>query len=168
MKTQRMKKLSVLAAILLMVAGSNLYAQKGRGLAAQENRKNFDRSCYLIPDLTEDQENKIEVLRVDNLKEMNTLRNQMGELRARKHTLMSSDNSDMKEINSVIDQMTDVHNKMMKTSAKHQQSVRGLLTEEQKVYFDSRPMGDHHGKGGRNARGGRGMHGYGTGYGLNN
>jgi hypothetical protein len=64
--------------------------------------------------------------------------------------------------------MTEVHTKMMKASAKHQQSVRGLLTEEQKVYFDSRPGRGHHSKGMRNERDGRGSHGYGRGYGSNN
>ena len=49
-----------------------------------------------------------------------------------------SGNSDLKELNAVIDQMTDIQNKKMKASAKHRQDVRSLLTDEQKVFFDSR------------------------------
>ena len=132
MRTQRIKKVSVLAAILFMFIGSNLYAQRGKGISAQGGDQKLNQHCRMIPDLTEDQENKIEALRVEHLKEMNAFRNQVNELRAKKQTVMTSDNPDMKEINSIIDQMSEVHNKMMKASAKHQQSVRGLLTEEQK------------------------------------
>ena len=52
---------------------------------------------------------------------MNTFRNQKNELQAKKHTLMTSDNANSNEINSVIDQMTNLQNKMLKTSAKHRQ-----------------------------------------------
>jgi Spy/CpxP family protein refolding chaperone len=96
----------------------------------------------------------------------------MNELSARKRTLNTTDKADLKEINSVIDQMTGVHNKMMKASAKHRQEVRNLLTDEQKVYFDSmsgRGRGynrgaGHAGAGYRNACGMK--QGYGAGYGY--
>jgi Spy/CpxP family protein refolding chaperone len=96
----------------------------------------------------------------------------MNELRARKRTLNTTDKADLTEINSVIDQMTEVHNKMMKASAKHLQEVRNLLTEEQKVYFDSmagRGRGYNRGAGRAGAGYGnpRGMgQGYGAGYGY--
>jgi len=166
MKTQRIKKVSVLIIALLIVAGTNLYAQQGRGGAPQG--RNFERNdlCQMIPDLTEDQEAKIKDLRVNHLKEMNTFRNEMNELRAKKHTLMTTDNTNMNEINSVIDQMTSIHNKMMKVSAKHRQDVRGLLTEEQKVIFDSRPMHRRGNRGyGHKGRGARNFDCYGQGNG---
>lgn len=168
MKTQGFKKLSVLAIALLMLAGTNLYAQRGRNYSEQGNRGlNQDRACQMIPDLTEDQEAKINALRINHLKEMTGFRNQMNELQAKKQTLMTSDNSDLKDLNATIDQITNVHSKMMKASAKHQQDVRGLLSDEQKVYFDSRPMRGHgHGKGMRHDGYGRGA-GQGSGRGLN-
>ncbi|MFO7842403.1 MAG: hypothetical protein R6V16_01220, partial [Bacteroidales bacterium] len=69
-------------------------------------------------------------------------------------------------------QMTDVHNKMMKKSAKHRQDVRKQLTDEQKVYFDAMPargQGYNRGAGraGAGYRNARGMgQGYGAGYGY--
>lgn len=165
MKTQMMKKVSVLAIALLMIAGTNLYAQRGRNYSGQDKGLNRNQSCQMIPDLTEDQQTQINTLRVANMKQMNVFRNQMNELRAKKQTLMTSDNANMKEMNSVIDQITAVKNQKMKASAKHRLDVRNLLTDEQKVYFDSRPMrGQGHGKGmgngdgyGRRDGSGRGM-----------
>lgn len=168
MKTQRIKKVTVLAIAVLMFAGSNLYAQRGRNYSTQGKGYGQSQICMMLPDLTEEQQNKIEAFRLAHLKEMTTHRNQMNELRAKKQTLMTSDNADMKEINAVIDQMTEVHNKMMKTSAKHRQDVRSQLTDEQKVYFDSRPMrGRGQGKGfGRgHGRGNNQGAGFGQGYG---
>ena len=167
MKTQGIKKIAVLTLAVVMLTGVNLYAQKGKGNANQGRNYQSYQECR-IPDLTEDQQNKIDALRLEHMKEMNAYRNQMNELRAKKHTLMTSDNADMKEINGVIDQMTSIHNTMMKSSAKHQQSVRSLLTDEQRVYFDSRPMRGHgmgmHDGNGRGRGNGRGD-GYNRGYG---
>ena len=139
MKTQRIKKVTVLAMALLMFAGSNMYAQRGRNYSNQGQDFNQNQFCQRIPDLTEEQQTKIEAIRLKHMKEMNTFRNQKNELQAKKHTLMTSDNANSNEINSVIDQMTNLQNKMLKTSAKHRQDVRSLLTDEQKVYFDSSP-----------------------------
>lgn len=167
MKTPKIKKVTLLAIVALMLAGTNVFAQRGRNNPGQGMRMNQSESCQMIPDLTEDQQNKIEALRIDHLKVRNNYRNQMAELQARKHTLMTSDNADMKEINSIIDQMADIHNKMMKEGAKHQQDIRRLLTDKQKVYFDSRPMRGHgHGRGMRHDGYGRGAgQGYSAGYG---
>lgn len=170
MKTQRIKKVTVLAIAVLMFAGSNLYAQRGRNYSTRGYGYGQGQICMMLPDLTEEQQSKIETYRLSHLKEMNTHSNQMNELRAKRQTLITSDNSDMKEINAIIDQMTGVHNKMLKTSAKHRQDVRSQLTDEQKVYFDSRPMrGQRNGRGAGYGRGnGRGYNqgaGYGQGYG---
>ena len=165
MKTQRMKPAGLLIAAFMLLATTTANAQRGRGYAPQG--RNFDQNnfCQMIPDLTEDQESKIKDLRIDHLSEMNEFRNQNNELRAKRHTLMTSDNSDLNEINSLIDQMTAVHNKMMKTTAKHRQNVRTLLTDEQKVLFDSRPMHRRgHGRGyGKAAYGQAGSNGIGQG-----
>ncbi len=161
MKTQRIKTLSALTIVLLMITASNLHAQRGRFYTKERNFNNKG-ICEIIPDLTEEQEAKIKELRVDHLKEMKPFRNQVNELRARKQTLMTSDNANLKEINSVIDKMTDIQSKMMKATAKHHQEVRNLLTDEQKLFLDSRRMrGSTYGKGMRNA--GRRMCGEGFG-----
>lgn len=169
MKTQGFKKLGVLVIAVLMFTGADLYAQRGRNYSEQGKGLNMDRACQMIPDLTEDQQAKIQALRTGHIKEMTAFRNQMNELKAKKQTLMTSDNSDMKDLNANIDQITSVHNKMMKASAKHHQDVRNLLTDEQKVYFDSKPMrgrGQGRGMGDRDGNGRGDRNGYGQGRGL--
>jgi len=171
MKTKKMNKLTVLALAILMLAGTQGFAQRGRNFKSNVDKPyRNDETCWRIPDLTADQETQIEALRVDHWKEMNNYRNQMNEFRARKRTLNTIDKADLKEINSVIDRMTEVHNKMMKASAKHRQDVRKQLTDEQKVYFDSMSArGRGYNRGARRAgagyRNARGMgQGYGYGY----
>jgi Spy/CpxP family protein refolding chaperone len=153
MKAQRIKRGTILAIALLMFAGTSLYAQGGRNYQDQGKGIAKNQHCPL-PDLTEDQQNKMDALRVNHLKEMKDFRNQMNELRARKQTLQTSDNVELKEINALIDKITAVHNQMMKQSAKHRQEVRSLLTDEQKVYFDSRPSRGHRYGRGDGCRGG--------------
>ncbi|MEA2107706.1 MAG: periplasmic heavy metal sensor [Bacteroidota bacterium] len=172
MKTKNVKRTTVLMLAFLMLAGIQGFAQRGRNFKSNIDRPyRNDGTCWRIPNLTADQETQIEALRVDHWKEMNNYRNQMNELRARKRTLNTTDKADLKEINSVIDRMTEVHNKMMKASAKHRQDVCKQLTDEQKVYFDSmsaRGRGYNCGSGraGAGYRNARGMRqGYGTGYG---
>jgi len=179
MKTKNVKRTTVLMLAIIMLAGTQLFAQRGRNLRNDVNRPYQNRqTCWRIPDLTETQQTKIESLRVEHWKEMNNYRNQMNELRARKRTLNTTAQTDMSELNGVIDQMTDVHNKMMKKSAKHRQDVRKELTDEQKVYFDSRPARGQGYNRGANRRGGgygnyrgaaRGYgNGNGNGYGYSN
>lgn len=157
MKT--MKKVAILAIVVLMISGTNLFAQAGRNFSNQGKGYNQNQMCQRIPDLTEDQIAKIEALRVVHLKEITKHRNEMNVLRAKKQVLMTSDNADMKAINTVIDQMSSLRNKQMKAAAKHQQDVRNLLTDEQKIYFDSRPMNRH----GNGNKMGRSRHGNGRG-----
>ncbi len=170
-----MNRLTVLALAILMLAGTQVFAQRGKNFKSNTDRPyRNDGTCWRIPDLTAEQETKIETLRVEHWKEMNSYRNQMNELRARKRTLNSTDKANLNEINSVIDQMTGVNNKMMKASAKHRQEVRNLLTDEQKVYFDSMPARGKKYNHGANKRGGsygnsrNAGRGYGDGYGYRN
>ena len=53
-------------------------------------------------------------------------------------TLTTAEQADMKAINKVIDSKTDVLAKMMKLKAENHQKVRAILTEEQRVIFDTR------------------------------
>ena len=133
MKRRKIKFSVIIAILLITILSSKIYAQQNYG---QRQRL----YCQNIPELTEDQKSAIETLRIPFLKEMNIHKNKMNELRARKQTLMNSDNADLKEINSIIDQISSAKNQMMKLSAKHKLDIRNLLTESQKVYFDN-----HHG-----------------------
>ena len=90
-----------------------------------------------IPDLTQDQKEKISELRIDMLKETQPLRNQIEELRAAFHSLMTSDNPDTKAIEKNIDERTKLQSELMKSHAGSRLAMSNLLTDDQRVIFNS-------------------------------
>lgn len=108
--------------------------------AQRSPRGNQDgaRMCLDIPELTQEQETKIKAIQTERLSEATAFRAQMDELRARKRTLRLAANPDMKEIEKVIDQMADLRAERMKANEVHHQSIREILSPEQRTFFDSR------------------------------
>ena len=99
-----------------------------------------DRAGMGIPNLTDEQKDQIKKLRMTQMKEVQPIRNEMMELKARFHTLSTAENPDNNEINKNIDARTALMNKLMKSKASHHQAVRKILNEEQKLFFDNRQM----------------------------
>jgi Spy/CpxP family protein refolding chaperone len=118
---------------LALILFFTIESQGQRGM-----RGNADGDCR-IPDLTEEQSLKIEELRTQQLAATNQHRARMNELRARKRSLSIAENPDMNAINKVIDEMESLRSGHFKAVAAHRQAVRGILTAEQRTYFDSRP-----------------------------
>ena len=88
--------------------------------------------------LTEDQQAQMKSLHLKLQQEMLPIRNKLGENRARYRTLSTAANADMKAINKLIDANSQLDASMVKLQAANQQAVRKLLTEEQRIIFDSR------------------------------
>lgn len=89
-----------------------------------------------IPGLSEDQKAQIHKLRISHLKDIQALRNQIGENRAHFKTLMSSENPDMNAINKNIDEFGSLRTQIMKKQAANIQDIRKLLNDEQRLIFD--------------------------------
>jgi len=135
------KSLLVLMLSALMVTvSSNSFAQQGH----KQHMMNRDSSKHEmgIPNLTADQKTKIDALRVKNQKEVTPLRNELNEKEAHLRTLESADKVDKDAINKTIDEITALQGKIMKLRVNHRLEVSALLTDDQKVYFNS-----HHGDG---------------------
>lgn len=149
-----------LFAVTLMVAtGADALAQRGRGMP---RRGGMEQIHSNIPDLTEEQREEITTLRTAHLKEMQTFRDQIDINRIEYRAMMRQENPDMSEINASIEERSDLRSSMEKAQAAHLQEVRALLTEEQRVWFDSARgtagPGMRQGvPGGRGARGGAGI-----------
>jgi Spy/CpxP family protein refolding chaperone len=94
--------------------------------------------CLNIPDLTSEQQSKIQSIRTEQLARANAHRAQMTELRARKRSLSIADNPDIAAIGNVIDQMEKLRSEHLKANAQQRQNIREVLTSEQRAYFDSR------------------------------
>ena len=95
----------------------------------------------MIPDLTEEQEEQMQTLRTDHLKAILPMRNELAEMNARLQTLSTADNADMSQINGLIEEMGALKMQMMKAGVAHRQEIRKLLTDEQRVVFDSHRPG---------------------------
>ncbi len=141
---------SLMALILLFSADA--FGQRGRRAPDVRPQQRFSERpaeqlternqyadvCQMIPDLTEEQEAQIKSLRLEQLERNTQHRSAMDEKRARKRSLMTEADPDMSAVNNVIDDMTALRNTQMKENVNHRQAVRELLTEEQRVIFDSR------------------------------
>jgi len=88
--------------------------------------------------LSEEQVGKMEEFRTNHLKEMLPIKNEMQEKRANLRTLTTAENVNQKEIDKVVDEIANLTSKQMKLQIAHQQQMRALLTEDQRVLFDSR------------------------------
>ena len=88
---------------------------------------------------TDEQKTKMKEIRLAAYKEIKPLQNQLGELQAKERTLTTADKADMNAINANIEDIAKVKVKIAKIEAANLQQIRSLLTDEQKIKFDSRP-----------------------------
>lgn len=153
----------------LMLVSHNTYSQR-RAPRQDMPRERFERQAPMrqagnfpcVANLTDEQKAKVEALRATQLEAGLQHRNQMAELQARKRTLMTQKNPNMGEINQVIDNMQNLQTKRLKDNASHHQQIRSLLTDEQRLQFDTRAgrgpamRGGNQAPGGRFRQGGRG------------
>jgi len=164
MKRMNFKRTTVIMLALLLVAGFSVNAQRGRvgqrgaGMYGQGDM-NAGRGgvCYGL-NLSDEQQQQIDDLRVKHFKEVQPLRDEMFELKARQRTLMNAVKPDVKAINDKLDKISDIQNKLAKLRVDHRLKVRNILTDEQVVLMQSRSYGNGRGQCGR----------YGRGYGSNN
>ncbi len=136
MKNTKIKTNLVLVAALLLSINLGVMAQQGNGRGNGSGFQNWN-NCENIPDLTEDQQSQIKTLRTAHWKDMQNFRNELGEKRARMQTLRTADKVNMDEINDLIEEMGTIRTNKQKNSVAHHMDVRKLLTDDQKVYFDS-------------------------------
>ena len=145
-----MKVLNLFPALLLLISLSiSAYGQPAERGFDKKGLK--QRQGLNLPDLSEEQKEQIKGLRTTTKKDMLDNRNQVGELKAKLRTLQTADKPDMNKINSTIEKISVIKTDMAKKKAAHHQDIRSILTEEQRVIFDSRP----HGRGEENERGPR-------------
>ena len=147
------KALISLIFVFVMLFSADIFAQRGGRSPGQRPQQRFAErpaeraerpqrlmaeDCVFFEDLSEEQQAQMKKLRLEALERSTAHRNQMGELRARKRTMMTEAEADTDAINGIIDEMTALRNVQMKERVAHRQAIRGMLTDEQRVLFDSR------------------------------
>ncbi len=101
-----------------------------------------------IPDLTQEQKTQIKAIR-DGFKEGNqTTKGAIREKHEELRQLTSAESVNIEAVDSAIDEIGALKTSIMKSKINMDIEVRSLLTEEQREYFDSRPLhGPKHKKG---------------------
>ncbi|MCB0505335.1 MAG: Spy/CpxP family protein refolding chaperone [Cyclobacteriaceae bacterium] len=166
-----MKQLSKISAILLLVGGlaTTLMAQPAGNGPQKRTDQNaqVEKPYMMLPDLTDAQKDQMKDIHLKTMKQVQPLRNQLMEKRAHLKTLTTADKADIKAINGQIDDISKLEVSIEKIQAASHQEVRSLLTDEQRVVFDSHRggmMGNRSGFGPKQGRG----HGQGAGLGNPN
>jgi len=95
-----------------------------------------------IPDLTEEHKEQIRNLHTAYLKNIQPLKNDMKINKAKLDALLTEDQPDMNEIYKLIDDNGKIRTELHKKQVAHRLEIRNLLTDEQKIFFDSRPHRD--------------------------
>ncbi len=139
-----MKRRIVLGLMALLFVSISTFAQRGpRGDRNFDNRNG--RGLIEKLDLTEDQQSKIEKLRVGHFKATQDLRDQLNEKEVKLKSLMNDDDVDNKGIEKLVNEISDIKKSLMLARVNHQIEVRALLNDEQKAKFDMMA----HNRGGR-------------------
>lgn len=116
--------------------------QRGMHGKCQENmRKGACGTSGCMINLTEEQQAAFKNIRLEKLKTVNPLKNKLKELQAKKHTLMSAEKINSRDINKIIDQMSNIKENIAKANIKQRIEMRKHLTAEQKMMFDKKMHG---------------------------
>lgn len=136
-KNSKLSRVFVLVLFLLPLTFSSM-AQKADTKTSNPPCLNQKDQCPgpPIPNLSEEQMNGIKASRLELMKKNQPIENEIGELQARLKTLQSAPKADMNAINKVIDQISDKKAQLAKNMAAHEQEVRKLLNDEQRLFFD--------------------------------
>lgn len=152
-----MKSFGNILMVMLLTSSTTLMAQGPRFRGGDGNAMQQGKMGYCNLNLTPEQEQKINDLRVKHIKEITPLRNELNEKQAHLRTLESAEKPDMAAINKTIDEISAIKAKLMKARTAHRAEVSGLLTDDQRVIFNlhgyGKGMRGHRG----NMRGGYGL-----------
>ncbi len=143
-------KISILSALLIGLTVDVSAQQQNRKM---QNRANGDCQGQMMNrgdkqgqnqqrmmtqlNLTDEQRAKVEKIHLNGQKGMIPLRNNIQEKNAQLRTLRMSDDYDEAAVNALIEEIGELRTAMMAMRTGHQQQIREILTEEQRIKFDS-------------------------------
>ncbi len=152
MKVQKIKFISFIIMMFMIVGGSALNAQrpdgppKGQEGKAEMHQRGSQgeqgQKGPRIPGLTEEQKEQMKAIRLKSEKAALPLKNQVGEKEARLRTLTTSEDYNANAVNKVIEEVGAIKTELMKLKVATGQEIKQILTEEQLVFFNN-----HAGKG---------------------
>ena len=133
-----MKKI-ILFTTALFLGFSILSAQPGANrMKGQDQKPGFSQKSNLKSNFSEEQLAQMKELKLEHAKNSLEIKNDLKVLTAEYNGMMTGDNQDLNAINKKIDQIQELKTQLFKMNAKHKLEIRNLMTEEQKIQFDSR------------------------------
>jgi Spy/CpxP family protein refolding chaperone len=127
--------------VTMFIFSTSLSAQKGNMNGMKNNKSKYtyhqQNQFQRIPDITDSQKDQLKTLRTKMMKESLPIKNKLMEQKAHLNTLSTAENPDMKSINKQIELIGKSKTEMMKVKSNFRQEVRKILTEEQRVFFDT-------------------------------
>ncbi|MEQ9166250.1 MAG: Spy/CpxP family protein refolding chaperone [Fulvivirga sp.] len=135
--------------LVIMIAGTSVVVNgqhhKGAHDRDDSSRKEFrkmDKDGHRgLPDMTDEQKEKVKDLKTSLLKDITPIENELNEKKAKLNTLSAAEKVDKKAIEKTVKEIGELKTKLMLAREFHKQDVRAILTEEQRVVFDR--MGGH-------------------------
>jgi Spy/CpxP family protein refolding chaperone len=148
--TDAMKsKLNMFAAAMLLagLTAAPALAQNRPDARPGYGRWSEERPAWSIPGLTEDQEANIRQIHVDLQKQILQVNNQIREKEAQLRTQMTQDKPNQGQIDRLVEEIGALKIAVAKAHTAAHMKVRALLTEEQRLIFDQRPLDGRFGAG---------------------
>ncbi len=146
---KRIKILSTTILLLLVVGMTSTTIAQRTELPADHpkiTKENFQKGPR-IPDLSEEQEAKLADIHLNMMKEALPVKNLIKEKEARLNTLKTAEKADLAAINKSIDEISKLKADLAKKHAAKEQEIRKLLTDKQRIFFDTHQKpGRHHDK----------------------
>ncbi len=118
-----------LAFLSLTFISASLLGQTEKKAIKEESKENPAQRNFL--DLTAEQKSKLEEFRKIHQDEMKQFQEKMRPLRQKLQTLLRDPNSDQKEINALIDQLSSLRANHQKRAIEQRREIRKIFTPEQ-------------------------------------
>ncbi|MEP1151725.1 MAG: periplasmic heavy metal sensor [Balneola sp.] len=148
-----MRQFTIVTLLLLLVGSVTVQAQKKdrperraemkerveQRNGKQDRRHRGPESGIKNLDLNEDQKVQMKEIMMEGRKDILPLENELGEKRARLRTLSSGDTYDVKALNQVVDEMSELQASIKKVRITQKDEIRNILNDEQKFIFDTIP-----------------------------
>jgi len=137
MKTSIVNTGKVMMGLAIVLFSAAMQAQPGSGYHhGGDDGTGYSRNTTAIPNLTEEQKQKITALHTSHQKEVLNLRLDLDIKAAELQKLKSAENPDVSLINKTIDEMGKMRTEIEKKKVALGIAVRKLLTDEQKAAWD--------------------------------
>jgi len=137
MKTSIVNTVKVMMGLGIVLISAAMQAQPGSGYHhGSDVGSGYSRNTGAIPNLTEEQEQKITAMHTSHQKEVLNLRLDLDIKAAELQKLKSAENPDITLINKTIDEMGKMRTEIEKKKVALGLAIRKVLTDEQRAAWD--------------------------------